>query len=148
MEEGFEANILNEPEMVYQRYNPSIQDKYNIVLNARNGLSTKAFYDIVMLTGIKKEELAEIFHTTMKTIMRYTQSEKNLDITASEQALKIIALFKQGNELFGDIQSFRNWLAKPQYGLGRLIPFQLLQTSSGIDLISDELSRIEYGATA
>jgi putative toxin-antitoxin system antitoxin component (TIGR02293 family) len=148
MEDSFELNILNEPEMVYQRYNPSIQDKYNIVLSARNGLSTKAFYDIVMLTGIKKEELAEIFHTTMKTIMRYTQSEKNLDIIASEQALKIIALFKQGTELFGDIQSFRNWLVKPQYGLGRQIPFQLLQTSSGIDLISDELSRIEYGATA
>ncbi len=148
MEDGFEQNILNEPEVVYQRYSPSMQDKYNIVLNARNGLSTKAFYDIVMLTGMKKEDLAEIFHTTMKTIMRYTQSNKKLDITTSEQALKIIALFKQGNDLFGNIQSFRNWLAKPQYGLGRQVPLQLLETSSGIDLISDELSRIEYGATA
>ncbi len=148
MEDGFELNMLNEPEMVYQRYNPSIQDKYNIVLNARNGLSTKAFYDIVMLSGIKKEELADIFHTTMKTIMRYAQAGKNMDITTSEQALKIIALFKQGNELFGDIQSFRNWLGKPQYGIGRQIPFHLLQTSSGIDLISEELSRMEYGATA
>jgi putative toxin-antitoxin system antitoxin component (TIGR02293 family) len=148
MEDGFESNVLNDAEVVYQRYNPSIQDKYNIVLNARNGLSTKAFYDIVMLTGIKKEELAEIFNTTMKTIMRYTQADKTMDITNSEQALKIIALFKQGNELFGDIQSFRNWLAKPQYGLGRQIPFQLMHTSLGIDLISEELSRIEYGANA
>ncbi len=148
MEDGFENYMLNEPEMVYNRYDSQMQDKFNIVLNARNGLSTKAFYDIVMLTGIKKEELAEIFHTTMKTIMRYTQTNKNLDITSSEQALKIISLFKQGNELFGDLQLFRNWLAKPQYGLGRQIPFQLLETSSGIDLISEELSRIEYGATA
>ncbi len=148
MEDGFENNILNEPEMVFKRYNPQMQDKFNIILNARNGLNTKAFYDIVMLTGIKKEELADIFHTTMKTIMRYTQANKNLDITTSEQALKIIALFKQGNELFGNLQSFRNWLAKPQYGLGQLIPFQLLETSSGIDLVSEELSRIEYGATA
>jgi putative toxin-antitoxin system antitoxin component (TIGR02293 family) len=140
--------IASEPEMLYQRYSPQMQDKYNIVLNARNGLSTKAFYDIVMLTGIKKEELAEIFHTTMKTILRYTQANKNLDITTSEQALKIIALFKQGNALFGNLQSFRNWLSKPQFGLGRQIPFQLLETSTGIDLIAEELTRIEYGATA
>jgi putative toxin-antitoxin system antitoxin component (TIGR02293 family) len=148
MEDGFENNLLSEPEMVYHRYNPQMQDKFNIVLNARNGLSTKAFYDIVMLTGIKKEELAEIFHTTMKTIMRYTQANKNLDITTSEQALKIIALFKQGNELFGNLQSFRNWLSKPQFGLGKQIPMLLLETITGIDLISEELSRIEYGATA
>ena len=148
MEESLENNILSEPEAVFIKYQPQMQDKFNIVLTARNGLSTKAFYDIVMLTGIKKEELAEIFHTTMKTIMRYTQANKNLDITTSEQALKIIALFKQGNALFGDIQSFRIWLTKPQYGLGWQIPLQLLETSSGIDLISEELSRIEYGATA
>lgn len=142
------AMMVNEAEVIWNRYNPQIRDKYSIVLNAKSGLSTMAFYDIVLLTGIKKEELAEIFHTTMKTIMRYTQSNKNLDITASEQALKIIAMFKKGIVIFGDVDAFRRWLAKPLFGLGQQIPMQMLQTSGGIDLVTEELYRIEFGATA
>jgi putative toxin-antitoxin system antitoxin component (TIGR02293 family) len=144
----FKNNLVEDAEVYYRAYNPMFNTNYNLVINARKGVDTKIFYDILVLSGLEKDRLANMFHLSLKTIMRYSQSNKNLDMTTSEQALKIVALFKKGNDVFGSLQIFRNWLAKPQFGLGRQVPFQLMETSLGIDLISDELSRIEYGATA
>lgn len=141
----FKNNVVED---YFLPYNSLYKSDYSLVVNARKGVGTQIFYDILVLSGLEKDRLANMFHLSLKTIMRYAQANKNLDITTSEQALKIMALFKKGTELFGDLQIFRNWLAKPQYGLGRQIPFELMETSLGIDLISEELSRIEYGATA
>jgi putative toxin-antitoxin system antitoxin component (TIGR02293 family) len=144
----FKNNLVEDAEVYFRPYNTMFNTNYNLVVSARKGVDTKIFYDILVMSGLEKDRLANMFHLSLKTIMRYSQANKNLDITTSEQALKIMALFKKGNDIFGNLAGFRNWLAKPQYGLGRQIPFQLMETSLGIDLISEELSRIEYGATA
>jgi putative toxin-antitoxin system antitoxin component (TIGR02293 family) len=146
--DSVQNNLIEDAEVYFRPYNPLFNTNYNLVINARKGMNTKIFYDILVLTGLEKDQLANMFHLSLKTIMRYTQANKNLDITTSEQALKIVALFKKGVDVFGSLAVFRNWLAKPQYGLGRQVPFQLMETSLGIDLISEELVRIEYGATA
>lgn len=144
----FQNNMMEDAEVLFRPYNSLYNTNYNLLINARKGLNTKIFYDILVLSGLEKDRLANIFHISLKTIMRYTQSNKVLDNTTSEQALKIMALFKKGLDVFGDLQGFRNWLSKPQYGLGRQVPYQLMETSLGIDLITEELLRIEYGATA
>jgi putative toxin-antitoxin system antitoxin component (TIGR02293 family) len=146
--DSVQNNLIEDAEVYFRPYNPLFNTNYNLVINARKGMNTKIFYDILVLTGLEKDQLANMFHLSLKTIMRYTQANKNLDITTSEQALKIVALFKKGVDVFGSLAVFRNWLAKPQYGLGRQVPFQLMETSLGIDLITEELMRIEYGATA
>ncbi|WP_044171174.1 type II RES/Xre toxin-antitoxin system antitoxin [Flectobacillus major] len=133
---------------IYQKYAPQIKNNTAIVLSARNGLNANAFYDIFILSGFKKEQLAELFHTSTKTIQRYTQSNANLDVVSSEHALKLIALYQKGTEIFGNIEAFRNWVNKPAYGLGWQIPYDLMQTSGGIELIMEELIRIEYGDLA
>ncbi|MES2797622.1 MAG: antitoxin Xre/MbcA/ParS toxin-binding domain-containing protein [Bacteroidota bacterium] len=144
----FKKNSLEEPELFFRPYNPLFNTNYNLVINAKKGVDVKIFYDILILTGLEKDRLASMFHLSMKTIMRYNQANKNLDTITGEQALKIVALFKKGYEVFGSLPVFRNWLTKPQYGLGRQIPFDLMETSLGIDLITEELIRIEYGTTA
>jgi putative toxin-antitoxin system antitoxin component (TIGR02293 family) len=58
------------------------------------------------------------------------------------------ALFEHGTDVFGSVESFRRWLDKPAYGLDNQVPFALLHTSGGMDLIQDELIRIEYGDLA
>ena len=57
-------------------------------------------------------------------------------------------LFKKGNEIFGELEAFRRWIMKPAYGLGWEVPSELMETSGGIELIMEELYRIEFGATA
>lgn len=139
---------VQEEAAIYAKYAPQIRGNISIVLNARKGLNASVLYDIILLTGFKKEQIATLFNTSAKTITRYTQEGKNLDVVDSEHALKLIALFKKGNEIFGELDAFRKWIMKPAYGLGWEIPAELMETSGGIELIMEELYRIEFGATA
>ena len=94
------------------------------------------------------DELAALLHTTTKTLRTYRLSKKRLNPTASEQVLKLLALARRGEDVFGSLPAFRRWLSKPAYGLGGQPPLALLQTSGGIDLVADEVGRIAYGDLA
>jgi putative toxin-antitoxin system antitoxin component (TIGR02293 family) len=133
---------------VLSRYAPFIKDKISIVMTSRRGVDAIAFWDVTELTGYRREEMATLFDTSLKTLLRYRDTNRKLSPAAGELALKIMALFRHGEEVFGSIDEFRSWLNTPAYGLGGQVPYLLMQTSGGIDLIDDELSRIEFGALA
>lgn len=135
------ANVLN-------RYVPYIKDKISIVMTSRRGVDAIAFWDVAELTGYRREEIAQLFDTSLKTLLRYRETNRKLSPATGELALKIISLFRHGEEIFGSVDEFRSWLNTPAYGLGNQIPYSLMQTSGGIDLIDDELYRIEFGALA
>ncbi|GAB3696850.1 hypothetical protein GCM10027592_20450 [Spirosoma flavus] len=119
-----------------------------LVFLALKGIPATRFFEIAELTGYKREQLAEVFDTSLKTFQRYEREKKKLNPQDSEKVLKIKSLFQLGESVFGSADSFRRWMDKPAYGLGNQIPFDLLHTSGGIDLIFDELIRIEYGDLA
>jgi len=64
------------------------------------------------------------------------------------QSLKCMNLLIKGTEVFGEIDAFTRWLKKPAYGLGDKVPLDLLNTITGIDLVVEELIRIEFGVLA
>jgi len=131
------------------KYENSIKDDYSIVTNSVNGISANTFFDLAIITGIHKNMLAEdIFEVSLKTINRYKQEKKKLNPRNSELILKLLSLYKKGIEVFGKLVSFNNWLMKPAFGLGNKIPYSLMNTSTGIDLIFEEVVRIEYGDLA
>lgn len=131
------------------KYQEVIRDDYSIMINSNNGVSSQVISDILDISGIAKKFLAEnVFDLSVKTLTRYQSDNKKLSPRVGETALKFINLLNKGVEIFGEIVSFRNWLNKPAYGLGNKIPLDLLNTNTGIDLIEEELIRIEYGALA
>lgn len=123
-------------------------ERTSLVLRALQGVQAAAFFDMAEQTGYKREQLAQVFDTSLKTFQRYEREQRKLNPQDSEKVLKIGALFQQGNAVFGTADAFRRWMDKPAFGLGNQIPFGLLHTSGGIDLIADELTRIEYGDLA
>ena len=125
------------------------EDRVFIMVNrAQSGLPVSAFYDLIEISGLTNEELAGLLDLSYKTIQRYQKDGKKLNAQNSEQLLKMIALYQKAEEVFGDLESFNRWLRKPSVGLGNQAPFSFLQTSGGIDLIREELLRIEHGALA
>ncbi|GAB3755350.1 type II RES/Xre toxin-antitoxin system antitoxin [Spirosoma pomorum] len=123
-------------------------DRTALVFSALNGVPATRFFETADLTGYKREQLAEVFDTSLKTFQRYEREHKKLNPQDSEKVLKIIHLFQAGEAVFGSGDSFRRWMDKPAYGLGNQVPFTLLHTSGGIDLVLDEVVRIEYGDLA
>jgi putative toxin-antitoxin system antitoxin component (TIGR02293 family) len=138
-------NVVND---VAIRYGSPAQNHFSLVSAAHEGVSVAAFFDLLDITGLSQVELASLLDVSAKTMTRYRQEGKKLNALNSEQVLKIIALYQKGIEVFGSLGSFNRWLRKPAFGLHTNIPLVFLQTSGGIDLILEELVRLEYGALA
>ena len=65
-----------------------------------------------------------------------------------EQQERSNKLLKKGIEIFGTAKSFHMWLNIPSFGLGNQIPFNMMDTITGINLVEEELIRIEFGDLA
>ena len=61
---------------------------------------------------------------------------------------KLSSLYKYGTEVFGTEEKFIMWLETKNSALGNIIPKKLLDIADGINLLKDELTRIEYGVFA
>ena len=123
----------------------TVADSYALVMEARTGVPAKTAFDVASLLKLSADELADLLHTTTKTLRAYREGKKQLGPAASEQVLKLLALARQGEEVFGDVPAFRRWLDKSAYGFDNQAPLVLLGTSGGIDLVADEVARIAHG---
>jgi putative toxin-antitoxin system antitoxin component (TIGR02293 family) len=139
------ANEANNANMVSDiAYQPAY-----IVSASRSGVSSLRFFGLADFTGLTREWLAtEFLGLSLKTLQRYVQEAKTLAPREGEAVLKLEALYKKGIEVFGNRDEFNGWLKEPAFGLGGQVPLELLSMSTGIDLVMQELVRIEFGATA
>ncbi len=134
---------------VLSKYKSSINSDLSIVRSANQGVNSIIFNELVEISGINRNFLAEeVFDVSLKTMLRYQKEKKKLNPRNSEIALKLLNLLNKGMEIFGSMESFISWLNKPAFGLGKQIPLRLMNTNTGIDLIEQELIRIEFGALA
>jgi len=132
---------------IIMKYKKYFNHGIDTVMTAHQGIPATVFYDVVALYG-QQDLVAGLLNVSTKTFKRYLDQNKKLDASNSEMLLKLVAVFEKGLEVFGERTAFLRWLEKPAFGLGNNIPFNLMITSSGIDLVLGELVRIEYGDLA
>lgn len=125
-----------------------VQDPFSLVMAARQGILAKIAFEVADVLQLHLNQMADILHTTTKTLHNYRLTKKKLNPAHSEQTLKLLALQIKGKEVFGNATTFRRWLEKPAYGLDEQAPLDLLETSGGIDLVMEEIERIAYGDLA
>jgi uncharacterized protein (DUF2384 family) len=63
-------------------------------------------------------------------------------------ALQLAALYQQGEEVFGELTRFKDWMDYPNTVLSGKKPIELLDAPSGFQWISNELIRIAHGVLA
>jgi len=136
---------VEEPLAIYHRYGSDVENTLAIALKAAQGLKAHALADLERISGLSKQAVAGFLHVTARSLNRYLEEDRLLDASKSESLLKLIALYRKGTEVFGSKEEFNRWLGTPALGLGNIVPFSLMETSSGIDLIQDELCRIAHG---
>ena len=113
-----------------------------------NSESRLIINELLEITGLPIKTLSEVFEMTPKTLSSYKSPGKHLPIRIVEICIKLRELYKKGIEIFGRTDNFNSWLMKEAYGLGNIKPITLINSSTGIDLIYEELIKIEFGATA
>ncbi|MCO4292573.1 MbcA/ParS/Xre antitoxin family protein [Solitalea sp. MAHUQ-68] len=113
----------------------------------REGLPAKALSDIITLSGASQIDVANMLRMSEKTLRSYIKESKQLDIGVSEHLIQLFELFDKGIEAIGSLDNFKKWLQSKSIGLAAK-PIELLNTITGIELIKEELIRIEFGALA
>ena len=86
-------------------------------------------------------ELAEILPSSYSTLTK----KDRFDRATSEHILQLRDLYHFGNEVFGDIRVFNDWLDEPLELYDGASSFMMLDTHYGIQLITEALIKIDRG---
>lgn len=109
----------------------------------QQGISKKALDSVQRKTGFSNQELAFAFPISSRTLIRYSKKGM-LSAPVSGRLVELAELFSRGIEIFGDNDKFFLWLRSPSVALGEK-PINLIANSIGMDMLKDELGRIEHG---
>ncbi len=120
-------------------------EKITVAKEASVGILPTRFFNLSKFSGFSKDELAPLLDSSLKTISRYHEQKKNLSASDSEKVIMLEQLFGWGQKVFATPRDFEHWVLKPAFGLGGEIPFNLLNTINGIDLVISELKNIATG---
>ena len=119
-----------------------------IARQALRGIPSEKIKKVSDTLGISATSLAHVLGVNEKTIRNYQRRQVMLSPQQGEQLLKYEQLRVRGSDVFGSKEAFDRWLDKPAYGLDGDAPVDLLVTSEGINLVSDEVERIANGEFA
>ena len=90
-----------------------LQSAFELVVSARKGIKPRIFYEFADSIHMPEKKLAELINISSRTIHNYKEQQKPLDPIQSEHLLKLIALYRKGEDMFGNVEEFNDWLEKP-----------------------------------
>lgn len=141
-----QINILAEPTAVYQ----TLDDRniFTLIKAIREGIQFPFFLSFMKKTPFSLQDWANFLHISDRTMQRYKKENHTFDPNQSERIVQISILYRHGSTLFNSTEHFNIWLDTPNPGLGGIKPKSLLDSSFGINLLQDELARMEQGILA
>ena len=132
--------------LTYEMVNDS--DSVYLMNVVRQGVNFEAFLNLVKMIPFSMPDWSRFLHITDRTMQRYRKEMKSFDTIQSEKIIQITLLYKKGADIFGDKEKFDSWLISENLALGSVKPKDLLDNAFGINLLNDELTRIEHGVLA
>ena len=121
---------------------------FDIIAAVREGIKFGVFTKLAAKFPFSLTEWSVFLHLSERTIQRYKKEKRTFDPIQSEKILEITLLYKKGVEVFGNTDRFNSWLEATNVALGNVKPKNLLDNTFGINLLKDELIRIEHGVLA
>ncbi len=125
-----------------------LENKMLMIHVIREGIPYSFFEAIQLFTPFTEHDWADLLHLSSRSMSRYKKTAQIFEPIQSEKILEMAEVNKEGLEVFGDKEKFRNWLNTPSFALGNMKPFELLSDSYGKELVLGELTRIHHGIFA
>ena len=116
----------------------------HLIDQSRQGLTGTEAGRVAGLLAVSDKEMARLLNQSVATFHRQAKMGK-LDPVTSERLLILDQLAIYGASVFQDAGKFTRWLRRPLPLLENHSPLDLLDSSTGIQLVDDILGRIEYG---
>jgi putative toxin-antitoxin system antitoxin component (TIGR02293 family) len=105
----------------------------------------KKFEKIAGLVPFTQKEWANILHLSERTLQRYSKDNSSFEGIYVDRILQIEQMIQLGLETFTDAEAFYKWLHREKKVLGHVLNFESLYSTQGIQDITDQLGRIQYG---
>jgi len=119
-------------------------DQLDVIAYIRNGLPREAVTQVLEKTCVSRSQLSQILHISTRQLSRYEHDER-LSAEQSGFLYEFSLLYVRGLDIFGDKETFENWLQRSQMALGGQIPLSLLDTAEGFRMVNNLLAQVEYG---
>ena len=120
-----------------------INREYDIIPLIKSGLFKKNLIKLAEQMSMSIKDMAAILPVSERTLKRY-RSTTRLSPELSERLLKLSDLYSKGIEILGSKDKFIKWMNIESLVIGKK-PIDIIDTLTGIQLVKDELGRIEYG---
>ena len=120
----------------------------SLIEASRKGVSYRAFAQFAKALSFSMADWARILNISGRTMQRLKKENRTLDQAMSERIFRIALLNERGSNVLGSPAGFVSWIESENVALGGMKPISLLDSTFGIDLVHDELTRIEHGILA
>lgn len=120
---------------------------FDILNLSRKGLPKKVLLSLAQTLSFTLQELAGVMHISDRTLQRY-EDNAVIKTEYAEKAIELARLYTRGEEVFGSMDKFKQWMKLPNHIYKGETPASLLDTSIGFAMVFKELGRIEQGIFA
>ena len=121
-----------------------IDSKMDLFELGRDGITKKAISHLAAYLSLSWKEMAGLLPVTERTLQRYS-SEQHFNSAVSEQAIHIAEVLAKGTDVFQDKNKLSTWLNTPHKVFHGKTPFAMLNSRFGMEMVLEELGRIEFG---
>lgn len=121
-----------------------IRTQLDLVRLGGKGVSKGTVARLAKHLSIGLKGIAPLLSVNQRTIQRLGAG-KVFSRTVSERILRIALVVARGEEVFGNRERFNTWLKEPNKAMADQTPLDLLASDFGIDLVLQEIGRIEHG---
>ena len=121
-----------------------IANKMDLFELGRDGITKKAVSHLAAYLSLSWKEIAGLLPVTERTLQRYS-SEQHFNSAVSEQAIHVAEVLAKGTDVFQDKNKLSTWLNTPHKVFHGKAPFAMLNSRFGMEMVLEELGRIEFG---
>ncbi len=115
---------------------------YNMELidRIRGGVKKSDWKLLINSIGSTEKEFENVLPGSISSMQKKTVYSKE----TSERIYEVARLFGLGYDVFDSKEDFKSWLMTPSQSLGDKVPFDLLDSSFGFEMVENEITRIQY----
>ncbi len=128
------------PAWVISNAKDAPQFKLDLIDRIREGVKKTDWKQLLHFTDSTEKEFENILPASISSMQKNVVYNKE----TSERIYELARLFGLGYEVFDSKNDFKNWLMTPTKSLGNKIPFELLDSSLGFEIVENEIVRIQY----
>jgi len=126
----------------------ALLNKMTEVHVAKTGVDASVLLKVAKKANQPLSIFAKDMGTTERTLRRYQESGKKLNVTITQNVIGYAKAYDIGISYFKEEERWNLWLDTPNVNFNSQPPRTVIDTQSGRELIGNTLKKLEYGFVA